>query len=316
MSKTLAIGIPAYNGAEELKGTLASIEAITEFQKGDLEVLIADNQSEDHTYEIAENFQRLYPNCVKITRNSSNVLFRRNLAVLCTNADSKFIWFLGVGEQVTATSLKPLFDYLQSPRGSSSKMGVLSTSNGVSSPSESTWTILHSEAYANSCFSEAISLIVVERTFAAQVLTDGEPDSRLERVFWPHLEMAIKASSSPTFQVTSPGLVSIAQNDNGWWYHSKYTIPVYVKQLEILSSSPALCAETWWASSLLEQRRGWHFAALVFESSINGIGVQVPEVFRAFRAGVRLMPAIVGTLIALSPKWFLKIAQSLKNLLL
>jgi glycosyltransferase involved in cell wall biosynthesis len=318
MSRTLAIGIPVYNGALQLSKTLTSIESVREFQSGDLEILIADNHSDDQTFEIAKKFSERYPNNVKVIRNATNLLFRRNLEVLCSKSDSKFIWFLGVGETVSSKSISPLLDYLQGPEGSLAKMGTLSTSDPhlASDSTQATWSILHSEAYANSCFSEAISLTIVERNIAIRILKEGEPDSRLERTFWPHLEMAIYASSFPTFQVKSPGLVSIAQNDNGWWYHSKYTIPVYVKQLEILQSASRINGKTWWASALLEQRRGWHFAALVFEASLNGIGLKISEVFWAYKEGVRLTPTLVGVFIVMSPRWVLKTAQGIKRALL
>jgi hypothetical protein len=194
-------------------------------------------------------------------------------------------------------------------------MGVLSTANDGQEKSHQgdKWDIEQSAAYSNTCFSEAISLILVEVELASHVLEAGEPDNRIERVFWPHLEMAIAASTFPTFQIRSPGLVSIAQNNNGWWYHGKYAMSVYVKQLEILGEAQALRRDTWWASSLWRQRRGWHFAALVFEASVEGIGVNVREVLRARRAGVRLAPTAISLLIAVSPRWILRVTQRVKR---
>jgi glycosyltransferase involved in cell wall biosynthesis len=315
MKGTLSIGIPVFNGAVELEKTLSSIESIAEFKSGELEVVISDNQSQDDSLKVATDFARKYPQSVILSQNPVNLLFRKNLAVLCSLSKTRYIWFLGVGEQITATSLRPLLSFLRSPKGSNSKMGVVATSiHGQEKSHEpGTWNIEQSGAYSNSCFSEAISLVLVEVELASKVLESGEPDKMIERVFWPHLEMAIAASSFPTFQIQAPGLVSIALNNNGWWYHGKYAMSVYVKQLEILGEAQALQRDNWWASSLWRHRRSWHFAAFVFEVSVEGIGAKVSEVLRARRAGVHLAPTAIGLLISVSPRWFLRVTQRVKR---
>lgn len=315
MRGTLSIGIPVFNGAVELETTLSSIEAIEEFKSGELEVVISDNQSQDESFQVATAFARKYPQSVTLSQNPVNLLFRKNLAALCSLSKTKYIWFLGVGEQITATSLRPLVSFLESPQGSNAKMGVVATYiHGQEKFHEpGTWDIEQSAAYSNNCFSEAISLVLLEVELASKVLEAGEPDNRIERVFWPHLEMAITASAFSTFQIHAPGLVSIAQNDNGWWYHGKYAMGVYVKQLEILGEAQSLQRANWWASSLWRQRRGWHFAALVFEANVEGIGVNVHEVLRARRAGVRLAPTTISLLIAVSPRWILRVTQKVKR---
>jgi len=315
MKGTLSIGIPVFNGAVELERTLSSIEGIEEFKSGELEVVISDNQSQDDSFKVATDFARKYPQSVIFSQNPVNLLFRKNLAVLCSLSKTKYIWFLGVGEQITATSLRPLVSFLESPQGLNTKMGVVATSfHGQEKFHESgTWDIELSAPYSNNCFSEAISLILVEVELASKVLEAGEPDNRIERMFWPHLEMAIAASSFPTFQIQAPGLVSIALNNNGWWYHGKYAMSVYVKQLEILGEAQALQRDSWWASSLWRQRRSWHFAAFVFEVSVEGIGTKVSEVLRARRAGVHLAPTAIGLLISVSPRWFLRVTQRVKR---
>ena len=304
-----------FNGAGELETTLASIERIEEFKSGELEVVISDNQSEDDSFQVATAFARKYPQSVSLSQNPVNLLFRKNLSVLCSLSRSKYIWFLGVGEQIATTSLRPLVAFLESPEGSNAKMGVAATfDHGQKKFHErETWDIELSAAHSNNCFSEAISLVLAEVELASKVLEKGEPDNRIERVFWPHLEMAIAASEYSTFQIHAPGLVSIAQNNNGWWYHGKYAMSVYVKQLEILREAQEPQTDTWWASSLWSQRRGWHFAALVFEASVEGIGVHVREVLRARRAGVRLGPTAIGLLIAVSPRWILSVTQRVKR---
>lgn len=315
MRGTLSIGIPVFNGPVELGTTLSSIERIEEFKSGELEVVISDNQSQDDSFRVATAFARKYPQSVSLSQNPVNLLFRKNLAVLSSLSKSKYIWFLGVGEQITVTSLRPLISYLKSAEGSKAKMGVLATANDWQEKSHQgdKWEIEQSSAYSNNCFSEAISLILVEVELASKVLEAGEPDDRIERIFWPHLEMAIAASTFPTFQIQAPGLVSIALNNNGWWYLGKYAMSVYVKQLEILGEAQALQRNNWWASSLWRQRRGWHFAAFVFEVSVEGIGAKVSEVLRARRAGVRLAPTAISLLIAVSPRWILRVTQRVKR---
>jgi glycosyltransferase involved in cell wall biosynthesis len=155
MRGTLSVGIPVFNGAVELEMTLSSIERIEEFKSGELEVLISDNQSQDDSFQVATAFARKYPQSVSLSQNPVNLLFRKNLAVLCSLSKSKYIWFLGVGEQITATSLRPLVRHLESTQGSKVKMGVLATS--IHSQEKSTqgdkWDIEQSAAYSNNCFS-------------------------------------------------------------------------------------------------------------------------------------------------------------------
>ncbi len=70
----LSICIPTYNRAEHLKRTLESIVRQREFvETSEVEVVISDNCSTDHTQAVAEDFVKTYGDKVKYFRNETNL---------------------------------------------------------------------------------------------------------------------------------------------------------------------------------------------------------------------------------------------------
>lgn len=71
----LSICIPTYNRAKYLEKTILSIVNQKRFKEtNEVEIVIADNCSEDNTREIAENFQELYHEKIRYYRNSENIV--------------------------------------------------------------------------------------------------------------------------------------------------------------------------------------------------------------------------------------------------
>jgi glycosyltransferase involved in cell wall biosynthesis len=70
----LSICIPTYNRASYLEATLHSIVSQKTFQKTDhVEIIIADNCSEDNTREVSEKYVEIYSNKIRYYRNSENL---------------------------------------------------------------------------------------------------------------------------------------------------------------------------------------------------------------------------------------------------
>jgi glycosyltransferase involved in cell wall biosynthesis len=320
---TLTIGIPVFNGAEDLVSTLASVERLKEFKSGALEVLISDNNSTDGSFVVAKSFEKNHPRLVTVVKNDANKFLRGNLLNLTRIARTRHVWFLGAGERVAVESLQPLLAFLQGEVGSSTFAGVLATtglnSNQVPEAHPS-WKIRVNLPHTASCFSETISLIVVNRELALEVLAAGGDPAPLEASFWPHLEIALEASRCSTFQILSPPLVTIAPNPGGWWYHGELAMPIYTKQLQLLRSSLEKTRRylgarnrNWWAEKLASNKSGWQFAAFVFEITLNGKGAKFRDLILARKEGAKLGPFLTALIITQIPKIFLSWLQALKR---
>ncbi len=322
---TLTIGIPVFNGAEDLVATLASLERLKEFKSGALEVLISDNNSTDGSFVVAKSFEKKHPRLVTVVKNDANKFLRGNLLNLTRIARTRHVWFLGAGERVAVESLQPLLAFLQGEVGSSTFAGVLATtglnSNQVPEAHPS-WKIRVNLPHTASCFSETISLIVVNRELALEVLAAGGDPAPLEASFWPHLEIALEASRCSTFQILSPPLVTIAPNPGGWWYHGELAMPIYTKQLQLLRSSLEKTRRylgarnrNWWAEKLASNKSGWQFAAFVFEVRMNGNGVKFEDIIYAHKVGVRLAPLLLALVVIHLPKTGLRRVVAVKKYL-
>jgi glycosyltransferase involved in cell wall biosynthesis len=67
----LSICIPTYNRAEYLDKSIASIIRQKEFHRGDVELVIADNASDDNTEEVVKKYQEKYENIVYFKNNEN-----------------------------------------------------------------------------------------------------------------------------------------------------------------------------------------------------------------------------------------------------
>lgn len=79
----LSICIPTYNRSNYLKNTIESIIFQPEFQNSDeVEIVVSDNCSSDDTSEIMKYFVELYPEKIKYSRNTENILDKNYEKVL------------------------------------------------------------------------------------------------------------------------------------------------------------------------------------------------------------------------------------------
>lgn len=70
----LSVCIPTYNRATLLEETLKNIVSLKIFNECDeIEFIILDNASSDHTQEIGEHFAKMFPEKIKYYRNKSNI---------------------------------------------------------------------------------------------------------------------------------------------------------------------------------------------------------------------------------------------------
>lgn len=310
MNELLTIGIPVFEEADGLAKTITSIENLTEFRAGIIKVVIWDNHSQDDSEKVATKFAARYPDKVLVGHNSTNVGAVGNIIQVLKNSNSKFVWILGAGEELINSTLKPLLDFLDEPRNSDVVMGTVKADSGPGSKwgASPEWNIKRVEPETDSCFVETISLSIVDRNLALKVLEVNHDLKRSMNYVWPHLEVALSATSAPTFKLDYPALVNVSGNPTGWWYHGPKALDYYLNQVMLLKNHPRPVE---WVTIRLKDRTGWHFAKFAFEIKLEGAGLRARSLISAFRTGIGAGPTLTALAIALIPKPLLRIAQTI-----
>jgi glycosyltransferase involved in cell wall biosynthesis len=313
-SPVLTIAIPVFNEAAGLGRTLKSLEKLDVFESGKIRVLVQDNASTDESFEVAKQFLLMHPTRVQVARNPENLGFHGNLLALAKQSDSEFIWYLGAGEEIAVASLAPMIDFLAHPNQKDVKMGTVNASPSVVLPTNVSnalsWEIEKHKPMSWKCFRETISLNIVKTHLALEVLASSSSGTPVMRDSWPHLEMALIATASPSFSIISPGLVGIAENNDGWWYHSPIGMDVYLRQIALLKESMSLGQFSPWQQSLHKELTGWRFVAMAFEIRVNGAGYTKRQLDSASQLGLVDTPLVMAGIIRTLPMWSLLAAQS------
>jgi glycosyltransferase involved in cell wall biosynthesis len=310
LNNLLTIGIPVFEEEEGLSKTIFSIENLIEFRTEIIKVVIWDNHSQDDSEKVAIQFAARNPDLVLVGQNATNIGPVGNLVQVLKNSTSRFVWILGAGEELTSPTLEPLLDFLGEPRNSDVVMGTVKADSGseVMRGARSNWEIHRVDPESDSCFVETISLSIVDRNLALTVLDANNAARRDMNYVWPHLEVALSATSAPTFKVDHPALVKVSENPSGWWYHGAKALDYYLNQVMLLKNHPR---EVEWVKIRLRDRREWHFAKFAFEIKLEGAGLKTTSLISALRAGIGAGPAIVALAISLCPKPLLRIAQTI-----
>lgn len=106
----LSVCIPTYNRAELLRETLASFQQ----QLGpDIQVVISDNASPDHTREVVAEFQKLHPNTVYHCW-PSNMGADRNYLKVIELAAGDYCWFFGSDDIPRPGSVQAVLSLIES----------------------------------------------------------------------------------------------------------------------------------------------------------------------------------------------------------
>ncbi|MCX6122127.1 MAG: glycosyltransferase [Ignavibacteriales bacterium] len=87
----LSIVLPAYNGESHISQTL---ESITKQIVDNVELVVCDDRSTDHTYQIVDNYRIKYKN-VRLFQNSITLGMDKNFERVADLAEGEFIWFIG-----------------------------------------------------------------------------------------------------------------------------------------------------------------------------------------------------------------------------
>jgi glycosyltransferase involved in cell wall biosynthesis len=298
IDRSLCIAIPVFNDSTGLERTLLSLIGLDELKKGSLSVIVQDNFSTDRSYEVAKEISMNSDSRILVERNDRNLGFHGNLLALVRRCKSNYIWFLGAGEVIVVPSLVPLLEFLSETHRVEFQMGVVGAAlskTGLEPAHDlESWKFNTLRPAEDQCFRESISLNIVRTQLALEVLESALEKGDIERDSWPHLEMALSATTSQTFAVTHPPLVQISENEKGWWYHSPIAMDIYLRQIELLNDFIQSAPKTSWAGRLYSNKVSWGFAAMAFEMRINGRGFQKEQVEKARDLGLS-GPALLAT---------------------
>ncbi|MVN22233.1 glycosyltransferase family 2 protein [Mucilaginibacter arboris] len=107
----LTIGIPTYNRATYLDRCLNSIITQLEEVKQDIELVIANNASTDHTKNIVDKYSKTVR--INYYENTINLGPDSTCSICFDKATGKYVWILGDDEFLLDGSLKVIVDLLK-----------------------------------------------------------------------------------------------------------------------------------------------------------------------------------------------------------
>lgn len=111
----LSIGIPTFNRAEKLQQLLQSLQIalarLAPEQAQQIEILVADNASTDHTQSVIANFLRVWPT-LRAWRNRCNRGAEGNIEGLLSSAAGDFIWIVGDDDRLRPPALHAILGHL------------------------------------------------------------------------------------------------------------------------------------------------------------------------------------------------------------
>ena len=126
----LSLCIPTYNRADSLKESLRSICEQSEFSStGDIEIIISDNNSSDHTESVCKHFVELYGERIKYFKNKTNIEDLNFEHVLSKGGGT----LLKLNNDTLIHSKGSLADILKTIRDNIEKKPVIFFSNGKAS---------------------------------------------------------------------------------------------------------------------------------------------------------------------------------------
>jgi glycosyltransferase involved in cell wall biosynthesis len=108
----LSICIPTYNRAELLRSTLAAVVPQIKGLEDEVELVVSDNCSVDHTKAVVDSFMESCP--ISYYRNKENIGFGRNIALLTgTLARGEYCWIIGDDDTIREGGVRKVVEILK-----------------------------------------------------------------------------------------------------------------------------------------------------------------------------------------------------------
>lgn len=113
MNHLLTIGLPTYNRADLLDGQLAWLSRAIKNISEQVEIVISDNCSSDHTSGIIEKWRLSFGQAkLLINRNSENIGAIRNIAYCIQSATAPHVWVISDDDPIEDKALSKVFSTL------------------------------------------------------------------------------------------------------------------------------------------------------------------------------------------------------------
>jgi len=110
----ITVGIPTYNGAKCIVQAIESVlSQVDEINANQLEILISDNASTDHTGEIVKSLIADGHPLITYWVNSKNIGYDRNVDNLFKRAKGEYVWLLGDDDYLEDGALTKAFSTLE-----------------------------------------------------------------------------------------------------------------------------------------------------------------------------------------------------------
>ena len=110
----LTIGIPTYCRADLLDLCLASVLPQVEAASPDVECVVSDNASTDHTVQVLEKYKSQF-RCLKISRNETNIGIIGNITKTASElASGNFVFLIGDDDVLTTGAVARILSELNS----------------------------------------------------------------------------------------------------------------------------------------------------------------------------------------------------------
>jgi len=115
MTPILSICIPTYHRANLLELALSSLAPQVEAMHGEVELIVADNCSPDHTQEVVGKAQQY--GSIRYYRNPTNIGFARNILLLTNElASGEFCWIVGDDDMIVQGKVAKVVNLIKSNR--------------------------------------------------------------------------------------------------------------------------------------------------------------------------------------------------------
>jgi glycosyltransferase involved in cell wall biosynthesis len=264
----LTIGVPSYNDSVMLERTLRNLLTLT--SNPEIEILVSDNHSPDNSADVLDKYVSMSNNRISSFVQTSNLGFRGNLRFLSENASGKYIWFIGIGEQIQTACLDGVLDAL----GSSAPTNAVVSGKFAEDLIEVSDELHFEESQVDPrtpLFSETISLNILRRDLAADSL--GKASSSTGD-YWPHIEAVLEARAREGLRAntifSSAPIVSIAPNFDGWWFDRDESYELSLAQIRILFTAASGSGSHPWLTRRLRRMRTLGLGEIVLRARKNG----------------------------------------------
>ncbi len=209
---SLSIAIPTYNRAEKLKNTLNNL--ISQIKENNLmseiEIIISDNNSEDNTRGVVEDFQKKNPEIsIKYNKNDKNYGWE-NFKIASMKAKNNYVWICSDDDILDSKILKvicdtinknPKIDYIHIP--------------SIQSKVDFSGTITIKKLLEENCMCGALISSNIFRREAVK-------DIQTSFMTWFHLDLLFNLENIDSNCIVLPKMIDVKMPDNPKYWNNDF----------------------------------------------------------------------------------------------